>query len=162
MMMTKDQAQALTALVNALRPDWDAQGVYAALAKARTMGTAPELAVAAIRAAATPTNKTPAVIAMRGPHWQAPQATANPGNVWHGPPDRNAPRCPEHTSHPTPCAACRADWLAGQRDTPEPHTPATTPERPAPRARNTCSPEQIAAIFAAHGLTPPIRKDATA
>lgn len=165
-MMTRDQAQALTALIHALRPDWDQQGVYAALAKARTMGTAPELAIAAIRAADTPINKTPAVIAMQGPHWQPTRPTTAPAGAWYGPPDRKTPRCPEHTSHPMPCAACRSDWLAGERERPEAFAPATTREPGAVEpetARGTaCPPDRVAAIFAAHGLTPPIRKDATA
>lgn len=107
--ITKDQAQALAALVATLRPDWDAQGVMAALSKARDRGNAYELAHAAIAAAATPTNRTPAVIGMAGAHWEPP-APAAPSQV----PPAGMPRCAAYghdheTAHN--CRTCRAEYL---------------------------------------------------
>lgn len=82
--LTQPQADAIAILVSRLRPDWDVRGVMAALAKVRDRD--PFLAaVAAVRAAANPTNRTPAVIAMDGAHWLSPAPTAKPG-VWQPPP----------------------------------------------------------------------------
>lgn len=63
--------RALAFLINQIRPDWDESGVLVTL---RKCASAPleQLAVAAIHAAAFRTDqRTPAVIALDGEHWQA-------------------------------------------------------------------------------------------
>lgn len=71
--MTDETARALRALahlVHHIRPDWDEHGILAKLTQATTAGRrTPDLALAAIRAAAEPSNRTPAVIPFDGPHW---------------------------------------------------------------------------------------------
>jgi hypothetical protein len=57
---------------------WDTAGITAALDKAKPMASPADLAVAAIRAAVDPGNRTPAVIGMAGPHWSAPPRTPRP------------------------------------------------------------------------------------
>lgn len=71
--LTHDQATKLAAFVNTLRPDWDKPGIFDAIAKARTRGTACEVSVAAIRCATSAHARTPAVIAMDGAHWRDPE-----------------------------------------------------------------------------------------
>jgi hypothetical protein len=68
--LDRTTAEHLAAVVAALRDDWDERGIVAALAKARDRGDVWQVSMAAIRAAADPSNRTPAVIAMDGPHWQ--------------------------------------------------------------------------------------------
>jgi hypothetical protein len=112
--ITDDQARALAQLVAALRPGWDVAGIRAALSNARHRAPAHDLAIAAIRCTQTDA-RTPAVIAMDGPHWHAPGTTST----------ANYERCPEpgHTSFPAwNCSACRAEDLAGT-------TPRPTPDR---------------------------------
>ena len=76
--MTRDEAHDLARYVARIRArlghqhTWDRPGIEDALARARGMAPGPELAVAAIRAAANPGNRTPAIIALDGPHWRAP------------------------------------------------------------------------------------------
>ncbi|WP_206515563.1 hypothetical protein [Georgenia faecalis] len=113
MMMTKlekNHAQALAAFITTLRPDWDPQGVYVALGKARDHGDAAQVAIAAIRAATTPTNRTPAVIPLQGDHWAVSSTPGTPA------PHRGtrAPRCTVygHENYPAHnCAGCRTDAL---------------------------------------------------
>lgn len=89
--ITAPQAKALAALLHELRPDWDPQGLLAAIHGARTKGSNFELAIAAIRAAATPSVRTPAVIGMDGPHWH-PEPAPKPHS--RGPePNTSCPRC---------------------------------------------------------------------
>lgn len=107
----RPQAQALAAFIGTIRPDWDAQGVMAALAKAKDRGTVTEVAHAAIAAAANRLNRTPAVIALSGPHWTVP--TADRPTPIPGP--GTAPRCPVygHEGYPAPtCPGCRSEWRA--------------------------------------------------
>ena len=102
--LNREQAQALTALLASLRSTWDAAGIMSALGKAKTMGTATEVAIAALKAASKDTNRTPAVIAMQGDHWTTGEATTNP--------HRDEP-CPVH-DHIRPawnCVCCRSEWL---------------------------------------------------
>ena len=68
-MMTRKDAEHLTALLHAIRPTWDPQGILHALGDVagRDLAT---VVVAAVRAATNPQVKTPAVIAMPGPHWE--------------------------------------------------------------------------------------------
>lgn len=68
--MTLAQAKEVARSVHAIRRDWDRPGIEDALGRARHLADAPSLAVAAHRAAAEPANRTPAVIALDGPHWR--------------------------------------------------------------------------------------------
>lgn len=67
--MTKAQAQALAVFIHSIRSDWDPRGIVSALGLARGRGGVDALAVAAVRAAMVPSNRTPAVIGQSGPHW---------------------------------------------------------------------------------------------
>lgn len=121
MMMNRPQAQALAALVHALRPDWDPAGIMAALRSASGLGESHEVAIAAVSAAAEKSNRTPAVIALDGLHWRRakPDATPTPG------PGRRA-RCTvyghEHYPAPPLCAGCRSEALVNGA-TPAPREP---------------------------------------
>jgi hypothetical protein len=75
--MTPRQGRALARFLHELRPDWDTDGIDAQLGYARGLGTAPELAIAAIRAACSAKNRTPAAIGHQGgEHWQPATTTA--------------------------------------------------------------------------------------
>ena len=117
MTITRDQAHALAALVRTLRPDWDERGIVKALSDAREMGSPVDVCIAALKAADCATNRTPAVIAMKGAHWSTP-APSQPQQSWqvtYGlPPSPDEPRCERHDHQRLPCASCRADQLAGQ------------------------------------------------
>lgn len=68
--MSKEQAALLAKFIHeAVRPEWDVAGIVHALGEARTRGPASVVAIAAIVAADTPANRTPAVIPLSGPHW---------------------------------------------------------------------------------------------
>lgn len=74
--MTKDEAVALARFIELLRrrlpgDPWHKPGIENALAQARDRAPAPDLALAAIKAAMLGSNRTPAIIGMDGPHWQA-------------------------------------------------------------------------------------------
>lgn len=74
--MTQPEARALAAYLALVRhrsggPEWHKAGIEDALGKARHLAPSPDLAIAAIKAAREPSNRTPAVIGMEGPHWQA-------------------------------------------------------------------------------------------
>lgn len=75
MMMNPNQIKHLADLVSSLRPEWDAQGVRAALLRLPDCDPV-DGAIAAVRAAGDPMNRTPGVIPMQGPHWQ--QITRKP------------------------------------------------------------------------------------
>lgn len=68
--MTKAQADAIAVLLHELRPGWGAPGVYAAVAEVKDREPF-TVAMAALRAANNPANRTPAVIPLPGPHWLA-------------------------------------------------------------------------------------------
>ena len=114
--ISREQAHALAALVRTIRPDWDERGTVKALSDARMMGTPVEVCIAALRAADCATNRTPAVIAMKGAHWSSVTApTQQPWQLTYGlPPMPDEPRCEKHGSQRLPCASCRANELAGQ------------------------------------------------
>ena len=106
--LERPHAQALTHLIHAIRPTWDEQGIYAALGRARDMGNLAEVTIAAVKAAAAPDSRTPAVIATPGPHWRNPPDTTGAGEV------RREPRCEiyGHEAHAArTCPACRTEWL---------------------------------------------------
>lgn len=70
-MMRSTAREALVQLLVLLRPSWDAAGVRKVLDSpdlARASETA--ISIAAVRAAADPNNRTPAVIALKGAHWE--------------------------------------------------------------------------------------------
>lgn len=67
--ITKTQAQQLAAFLHSIRKDWDPAGIVHALGVARGRGSVDALAVAAVRAAVNPGNRTPAVIGQSGAHW---------------------------------------------------------------------------------------------
>ncbi|GII98369.1 hypothetical protein CLV28_0694 [Sediminihabitans luteus] len=136
--ITADGARALAALVSTIRPAWGAAGVLAALADARHRGTAAELAHAAITAATTPEARTPAVIAMDGPHWHT---THHPAS------STDYDRCtqPGHGSFPAwNCGACRSEDLEGQRP--------TTPPRAEPSVSYEHGPRIVRAAMTAAGI----------
>jgi len=97
--LSTKQQFLLSKFLNALNEEWDIAGIEAALGRAREMAPGPELACAAIRAAVTVGNRTPAVIALPGPHWRAAPVTVRMPNV------RSGERCTT-CSHPK--AMCRA------------------------------------------------------
>lgn len=120
--ITEDPARALAALVTHLRPDWDVPGILKAIYAAKDRGDAFRVAHAALYAAETPTNRTPAVIALAGEHW------ARGRDIGTG--DTKFDRCDvpgdAHRSYPKGrCGACRADELAADDRTPTPATPRT-------------------------------------
>jgi hypothetical protein len=101
--ITMTQAKTLAALLHELRPDWDERGLLAAIHGAKDRAGNFDLAIAAIRAAGQPTNRTPAIIGMEGPHWHpeqaAPEPAKRPGGVtrciecggFHHPADEHDP-----------------------------------------------------------------------
>lgn len=115
--MTMAQGQKLAAFLHEMRPDWDERGILPALQGARDRAGNFDLAIAAIRAAGDPNNRTPAVIGMDGAHWQAPQRGASNGRPE---PDRTCPAC--HWPH-RPGQACEHregsgptwDWKAARQ-----------------------------------------------
>lgn len=90
-MMNPRQIEAIARLVATLRSDWDVRGIEAALGKVDANKTATETALAAIKAAADPANRTPRVIAFAGTHWGDP---------------RGRSKAPEHWQPPRPCPSC--------------------------------------------------------
>jgi hypothetical protein len=89
-MLTPAQVAAIAVCVNSLRDEWDVYAISAALARVDTKKSAAEVAVAAIKAAADPTNRFPSVISFAGPHWGT----------------RAKSKAPEHWQPPHPCRAC--------------------------------------------------------
>jgi hypothetical protein len=88
MTITSRQADLIVNFVNTLRPDWDIAGIRTACRNAAAISSDPSrLMCAAIFAANTPRNVTPAVIGMRGPHWES--LDPNRANE----PRRNPGRC---------------------------------------------------------------------
>jgi hypothetical protein len=82
--LSTKQQFALSKFLNSLNEEWDIPGIEAALGRAREMAPGPELACAAIRASVTVGNRTPAVIALPGPHWRPGVATVRMPNVPSG------------------------------------------------------------------------------
>lgn len=111
--LTGDQLQALARLVALLRPGWDVPGIASTLHATRHRAPAHEVAIAAIRCAMGDA-RTPAVIAMDGPHWRGLPVA-----------ETRAPRpaqCPEHheplvvgADGGETCRGCRADRLEAER-----------------------------------------------
>lgn len=76
--MTEAGARALARFLHELRQDWQTPGIVHALGQARALAPAADVALAAIRAASTPTNRTPAVIPLDGEHWDTGRAPKPP------------------------------------------------------------------------------------
>lgn len=93
--ITHDQAKRLAELIHWLRGDWDVKGILAALYDAAGKGGNFDLAQAAIRAASDPGNRTPAVIALEGPHWRLDQVMPN-----------------QKSTGPPPVRVCHTCWEA--------------------------------------------------
>lgn len=74
--MSLAQAKEIARSIHAIRRDWDRPGIEDALGRARLLSDPATVAIAAHRAAADPANRTPAVIALDGPHWR--DATKTP------------------------------------------------------------------------------------
>jgi len=113
--ITDDQARALAQLIATLRPGWDVAGIRVVLHQARHRASAHDLAIAAIRCTLGDA-RTPAVIAMDGPHWRTPGASTARD-------DHRFARCaePGHGSFPAwNCSACRAESLEVEKMPPEP------------------------------------------
>ena len=142
--ITEPQARALAALIAALRLDWQTQGVLAALAKAQHLGTAFELAHAAIHAASEPSNRTPAVIAMAGAHWARAKATSTQTGGDNMP---GLARCTEHpTERAHNCRSCTGDRIG--------KNPDNEPAASIPTQANTgMTTERIREIFHTQGVT---------
>lgn len=68
--LTLAQAKEVAKSVHAIRRDWNKPGIEDALGRARLLADAASVAIAAHRAAADPSNRTPAVIALDGAHWR--------------------------------------------------------------------------------------------
>jgi len=109
-MMTENLnlADHLAAVIHAIRTDWDIKGIKTALMNAKDRGTPAEVAHAAIYAAQDPTNRTPAVIPLSGPHWSRGRELTSTGAV----PERNDARCERHDwERARGCRACRSEAL---------------------------------------------------
>lgn len=106
-MMNRPEADAIAVLVHQLRPDWDVRGVMAALGQCRDREPA-DVAIAAVKAASDRKNRTPAVIALAGPHWLSADRTTT-----QTPPALNA-LCSRHAKEPQFCP-----WCTGKLPEPE-------------------------------------------
>lgn len=78
-MLSREQAQAVSRTVHLLRPAWNEEGIYAALAQVKDRDPF-DVALAAIRAARDDKARTPGVIPTPGPHWneEAPKPPTRP------------------------------------------------------------------------------------
>lgn len=76
--LTYRQTVALAKFIHELRGDWDEPGLVDQISKAAIMASAPAVAIAAIKAAASAKNRTPAVIPLDGEHWRVTAADAKP------------------------------------------------------------------------------------
>lgn len=106
---------ALVGLAQALRPDWDAPGIRAAIRSAYgrpEQPSVPALVYAVARIAADPTIATPTVLGMDGPHWQPRPLDEKPTPR----PPRRDEACPDHPGQwRSNCHSCAADQLGGAR-----------------------------------------------
>lgn len=125
--ITHDQAKRLADLIHSLRGDWDVKGILAALYEAGGKGGNFDVAQAAIRAAASPANRTPAIIALEGAHWRFDEPT-------------QANRSRPATTHPQMCTKCRHPHEFGDPCDINPH------------AIDRTSPARVAAIEAARAV----------
>ena len=68
-MISQIQGHAIAKAIAAIRDDWDPAGILAALGKVQDRDPY-DVLIAFARAARTPANRSPAVAALAGPHWQ--------------------------------------------------------------------------------------------
>jgi hypothetical protein len=115
---------AIANLIHQLRPEWDTTGIMSALVTARLrVGVTPaDLAIAAVKAASNPSNRTPAIIPLDGDHWREhnrPLTTPQPPGkcqVCHGYHTPDAP----HNRPYTP-----SDWRGALANVRAAYTQAT-------------------------------------
>lgn len=108
-MISREEAVALAELVHLVRPAWDTRAIVAALGAVMHRDLA-DTAAAALRCAANPVIRKPAVIPLEGDHWSQGPTDKTPvvalkGSDW----------CPVpgHSGYAARCENCRADQLAG-------------------------------------------------
>ena len=102
MKMTKVQAEALTAFVVRIRPEWRPAGVMAAIERAVDTADVHDVACALIRLAEDRTVHTPGLLPQPGPHWQRPDGTKPARRGDH------TMRCPDHGEPALRCSQCAA------------------------------------------------------
>jgi hypothetical protein len=98
--LTSDQTAQLASFTHSIRDDWDIPGILHALGTARLrVGATPaDIAIATIKAAAQPSNRTPAIIPLDGDHWREhnrPLTTPQP--------PRRCAACSEYHGPGQPC-----------------------------------------------------------
>ncbi len=79
-MLSREQADALANLIHLLRPEWDRAGIFTALGHCKQRNEL-DVAMAAIRAAASSEIRTPGAIPANGDHWHervSPQIAPRP------------------------------------------------------------------------------------
>ncbi len=112
--VTRNQAEALAALVHQIRPEWQPPTIMAALGDAYRRGgvTLTDLTIAAVKVADNPKKLTPGIIALDGAHWheQAPHPPTPPT------PPRKCPTC--HGYH-TEADRCLGPPPTGRTDNPQ-------------------------------------------
>lgn len=109
-------ADPIAVVLEQIRPDWQMPGIMAALADPKLRDLPADLvACAAIRAAANPAVRTPAVIPMDGAHWHG---TGEPARKDRPLPVSSADWCHTHPGQPAGnCGGCRADAKVRDDDT---------------------------------------------
>lgn len=105
-MITKQTAQHLAEVIHEIRGDWDQHGIVAAIAPVRNLSLA-DVVVAAVLAATTPSNRSPAIIAMAGEHWRDLRSAG----TW------NAERHPSAAGTNALCRHCCRPWAHCQSAT---------------------------------------------
>jgi hypothetical protein len=104
--ITQTEAQALTAFVERVRPEWDRPGILAAIRKAQGLGSAAAIGAALCRLAENRDLRTPALLAEPGPHWAGTTVATRP------PPTM----CADHpTSRALDCRQCAAETVAADQ-----------------------------------------------
>lgn len=104
--LTPEQARKLADLINLLRPNWGVKGTYdqIAIAAQADMGNATQICIAAIRAAAEPTNEKPAIIKFPGAHWDVERNLATTRAELKAAKDKLAGRYAAPETNDPPCA----------------------------------------------------------
>lgn len=112
MTTSREQGQAIAALMSALRDDWDEPGCLAAVAAVKDRDPH-DVAMAAIRLCATAEAKTPGALKVAGQHWRERVS----GATVRYPPKRGED-CRKHAGEwPETCRGCASDRLAGTDST---------------------------------------------
>jgi len=134
MTMTSKQGHALAALIHELRETWGIPGILPVLKQVADRADAFDIALAALHAARDEKNRTPAVIALPGPHWTKGKALGEATSSTYA-------RCPVigHTSYAAHnCGACAKDDLD---------------PTPTPQTRVGLEPARVRQILANHSTT---------